>query len=127
VTDYKKLCDDILGVENIIRYCGIADHLGTILAKSYRPGLVPLSSPEETEKYTMQAIQRTGAIQGGPKVGRLQYVIGKYENLVRATIPVISSANNKFYLMLSFDLGCEPVRIIEDKILDQIEKCREQL
>ena len=127
MADYKNLCDDILKLDSIIRYCGIADHLGTLLAKSYRPGLVPLSSPEETEKYTMQAIQRTGAIQGGTKVGRLQYVIGKYENLVRATIPVISESNNKFYIMLSFDLGCEPVRIIEDRVLSQIEQCRQQL
>ena len=127
MANYKKLCDDILLLDSIIRYCGIADHLGTLLAKSYRSGLVPLSSPEETEKYTVQAILRTGAIQGGAKVGRLQYVIGKYENLLRATIPVISESNNKFYLMLSFDMGCDPVTIIEDKVLSQIEKCRQQL
>lgn len=127
MANYKKLCDDVLLLDNIIRYCGIADHLGTLLAKSYRARLVPLSSPEETEKYTVQAILRTGAIQGGAKVGRLQYVIGKYENLLRATIPVISESNNKFYLMLSFDMGCDPVRIIEDKVLSQIEKCRQQL
>ena len=125
--NYKNLCDDILNLDRIIRYCGIADHLGSLLAKSYRSGLVPLSSPEETEKYTMQAIQRTGAIQGGAKVGRLQYVIGKYENLLRATIPVISETNNKFYIMLSFDVGCDPVTIIEEKVLSQIERCREQL
>jgi hypothetical protein len=75
----------------------------------------------------MQAIQRTGAIQGGSKVGRLQYVIGKYENLVRATIPVVSESNNKFYLMLSFDLGSNPVMIIEDKVLRSVEQYRQQL
>jgi hypothetical protein len=127
LANYKKLCDDVLQLDSIIRYCGLADHLGTILAKSYRPGLVPLSSPEETEKYTLQAIQRTGATQGGARVGRLQYVIGKYENLVRATIPIVSETNDKFYLMLSFDLGCEPVRIIEDRVLSQIENCIQQL
>ena len=127
MTNYKNLCDDVLQLDSIIRYCGIADHLGTLLAKSYRSGLVPLSSPDETEKYTVQAILRTGAIHGGARVGRLQYVIGKYENLVRATIPIVSESNNKFYLMLSFDLGCDPVMIIEQKVLSQIDKCRQQL
>lgn len=127
MADYQKLCDDVLQLDSTIRYCGIADHLGTLLAKSYRQGLVPLSSPDETEKYTVQAILRTGAIQGGTKVGRLQYVIGKYENLVRATLPIVSESNNKFYLMLSFDMGCDPVRIIEHRVLSQIEKCRQQL
>ncbi|HJS83188.1 MAG TPA: hypothetical protein VJ742_10190 [Nitrososphaera sp.] len=127
MTNYKSLCDEVLALDSIIRYCGLADHLGTLLAKSFRPGLVPLSSPDETEKYTMQAIQRTGAIQGGSKVGRLQYVIGKYENLVRATIPVVSESNNKFYLMLSFDLGSNPVMIIEDKVLRSVEQYRQQL
>jgi hypothetical protein len=88
---------------------------------------VPLSSPDETEKYTGQAILRTGAIQGGTKVGRLQYVIGKYENLIRATIPIVSETSNKFYLMLSLDESCNPVTIIEDKVLPQIDKCIQQL
>lgn len=121
------MCDEVLRLDGTIRYVGFADHLGTLLAKSYRAGLVPLSPSDETEKYTMQAIQRTGAIQGGSKVGKLQYVIGKYENLIRATIPVVSDGNNKFYLMLSFDLGSDTVGVIEGKVLAQIEKSRQSL
>ncbi len=121
VTNHKNLCDEVLQLDGVIRYCGLADLLGTLLAKSYRPGLVPLLPVDETEKYTMQAIQRTGAIQGGSKVGRLQFVIGKYEHLVRATIPVTSERNNKYYLMLSFDLGSDPARIMEAKVLPHVE------
>lgn len=127
MTDHKKLCDEVLELERVIRYCAIADHLGTLLAKSYRAGLVPLSPPHESEKYAVQAIQRTGAIQGGSKVGRLQYVIGKYENLIRATVPVVSETNNKFYLMLSFDLGSDPVRTIEEKVLPHLEAYKKSL
>jgi hypothetical protein len=127
VADYTGLCNDVLALDRVIRYCGLADHLGILLAKTYRQGLVPLSPLSETEKYTAQAIQRTGAVQGGSKVGKLQYVIGKYENLVRATVPIISDGNNKFYLMLSFDLGYNALQIIEDKVLPHIEKYRELL
>jgi hypothetical protein len=82
----------------------------------YRQGLVPLSSKEETEKYAMQAIQWTGAIQGGSKVGRLRYGIGRYEHLVRATIPVILERQDKFYLMLSLDPSSNIFDIIESKV-----------
>ena len=127
MSNYQELCDGILGIDKKIRYVGLADHLGTLVARAYRPGLVPLSSKEETEKYTMQAIQRTGAIMGGTKVGKLQYVIGRYENLVRATVPVISDRQDKFYLMISLDLGCEPFKIIEDEVLPHVEQSRKWL
>ena len=125
MTNYQNMCNEVLGLDGSIRYAGIADHLGTLIATAYRPGLVPLSPKEETEKYTMQAIQRTGAIQGGSKVGKLQYAIGKYENLIRATVPVVSARQDKFYLMLSFDPGSDPIRIIEEKVMASIEKGRQ--
>ena len=124
MSNFQNLCNQLLGIDRSIRYVGVADHLGSLFATAYRPGLVPLSSREETEKYTMQAIQRTGAIHGGPKVGKLQYVIGKYENLVRATVPVTSERQDKFYLMLSFDLGSNPVSIIEKQVIPEIERIR---
>jgi len=127
MSNYQNLCDVILKIDGSIRYVGVADHLGSLIATAYRQGLVPLSSREETERYTMQAIQRTGAIHGGPKVGRLQYVIGKYENLVRATVPVTSDRQDKFYLMLSFELGSNAVSIIEKEVMPEIEKNRKWL
>jgi hypothetical protein len=127
MSNYQDLCNQVLRIDRSIRYVGVADHLGSLIATAYRPGLVPLSSREETEKYTIQAIQRTGAIHGGLKVGRLQYVIGKYENLVRATIPVTSDRQDKFYLMLSFDLGSNAVSIIEKEVIPEIEMNRKWL
>jgi hypothetical protein len=115
MSNYQDLCDQFLQIDRSIRYGGIADYLGSLIATAYWPGLVPLSSREETEKYSMQAIQRTGAIHGGPKVGRLQYVIGKYENLVRSTIPLTSDRQDKFYLMLSFDLAQTPSTLLKKK------------
>jgi hypothetical protein len=122
LTDYQEMCDEILRLDKSVRYVGLADHLGSLVATVYKPGLVPLSTKEETEAYTIQAIQRMGAIQGGRKVGRLKYVVGRFENLIRATIPVVSATQDKFYLMLSMDLGSDPVRIIESRVLPHVEK-----
>jgi len=122
VTDYREMCNEVLRLDKSIRYVGLADHLGNLIATVYKPGLVPLSTKEETEAYTIQAIQRMGAIQGGHKVGRLEYVVGRFENLIRATVPVVSATQDKFYLMLSMDLDSDPIRIIENKVLPNIEK-----
>jgi hypothetical protein len=121
------MCNEVLQLDRSIRYVGLADHLGTLVATSYRPGLVPLATREETEAYTRQAIQRMGAVQGGTKVGRLEYIVGRFSNLLRATIPVVSSRQDKFYLMLSIDAGSDPIKMIENKVLPQIEKSKKWL
>jgi hypothetical protein len=117
--DYKQLCSEILALDRSIRFVGLVDHLGSLLATVYRQGLVPLASSEETAKYASQAIFMTGALSGGlnSKVGRLEYVVGKFDNLVRATIPVVSGSYDKFYLMLSFDVGSDYLPVIEGKVL----------
>jgi hypothetical protein len=96
---YEQFCDQILLIDKSIRYAAVVDHLGTLLSFSYRRGLVPLSLPEETAEYTKRAVLRTEEIESGPKVGKLQYVIGKYENLIRVTIPIVTKQFNKYYLM----------------------------
>ncbi|HEY7109816.1 MAG TPA: hypothetical protein VH415_10330 [Nitrososphaeraceae archaeon] len=115
--NYEGICKGVLELDQSIRYSGLVDHLGTLLSMSYRKGLEPLSSPEETAEYSRRAVLRTGAIESGPKVGKLEYVIGKYENLIRATIPIVSDQYNKYYLMLSIDKVDNSSKIIEEKVL----------
>ena len=117
---YEQFCDRILTLDNSIRYAAVVDHLATLLSFSYRPRLVPLSSPEETAEYTKRAVLRTGEIESGPKVGKLQYVIGKYENLIRITVPIVSKQYNKYYLMLSLDIAPNLDGVIDSKILPYI-------
>ncbi|HEX6068039.1 MAG TPA: hypothetical protein VFZ05_04485 [Nitrososphaera sp.] len=117
--EHRELCSNILVLDRSIRFVGLVDHLGSLLATVYRQGLVPLASSDETAKYASQAIFMTGALSNGlnSKVGRLQYVVGKFDNLVRATIPVVSGSYDKFYLMLSFEVGSDYLPVIEEKVL----------
>ena len=102
-----------------MRFAALADHLGTLLTTTYRQGLVPLAEKDETAKFANQAVFMTGALGVGrnSRIGRMQYVVGRYENLIRATIPVVNGSYDKVYLMLSFDVGSHVVSIIEKKIL----------
>jgi hypothetical protein len=123
---YEQFCDQILSLDKSIRYAAVVDHLGTLLSFSHRQGLVPLSLPEETAEYTKRAVLRTGEIESGPKVGKLQYVIGKYENLIRVTIPIVTKQFNKYYLMLSMDIGPDPIQIIENQVKSYISENEHQ-
>ena len=118
----RKLCENILGGDSSIRFAGIANHLGVMLASSYRPGLVPLMTKEETTQYALEAVTRALLRETfQSKIGRLRYAIGVYEKLIRATIAVSSGSHHGFYLLLSFDTGSDAAGIIESKILHIIK------
>ena len=116
---HEEFCKKILGLDRSVRFAAFADHLGSLLTTTYRQGLVPLAEKDETAKFANQAVFMTGALGVGrnSRIGRMQYVVGRYENLIRATIPVVNGSYDKFYLMLSFDVGSDVVSIIEKKIL----------
>src|SRR5918912_4181369 len=124
----EGLCKKILHLDNSIRFAGIANNLGSLVATAYRAGLTPLMDKQETSHYAIQAVLRSTTREDfESKIGRLVYSIGKYERLVRATIPIKLSSSKKdesksYYLLLSFDLNSNVMDIIENKVLPFIEK-----
>ena len=124
---HEEFCKRILGLDRSVRFAALADHLGSLLTTTYRQGLVPLAEKDETAKFANQAVFMTGALGVGrnSRIGRMQYVVGRYENLIRATIPVVNGSYDKFYLMLSFDVGSDVVSIIEKKVLPFLKESTE--
>jgi len=117
MTMSQSLCKSILALDDSIRYVAIANKLGTVEAAEYRIGLNPLLTREETKQYAMQAVTRASLRENfTPKLGRFEYSIGKYSNLVRAVIP-FDEGEEQTYLLLSFDVGSDAVKIIENKIV----------
>ena len=65
-------------------------------------------------------------------IGKLEYSIGKYERLIRATVPIRlfgkkDDQSKFYYLLISFDLKSAIIDIIEDKVMPFVEKNRENL
>ena len=121
------LCKEILQLDNSIRFMGIANNLGSLVATAYRNGLTPLMDKEETSHYSIQAVLRAATREDfESKIGRLVYSIGKYEKLLRANIPIRLSNNadesKSYYLLLSFDLNSNVVDVIENKVMPFIQK-----
>jgi hypothetical protein len=82
----------------------------------------------ETSHYSIQAVLRAATRQDfESKIGRLEYSIGKYERLIRATVPIRVNLDeeSKFYLLLSFDLKSAALEVIEDKVFRFIQKNKE--
>ena len=128
--DLDSLCKEILQLHNSIRFIGIANNLGSLVATAYRSGLTPLMDKQETLHYAIQAVLRAATREDfESKIGRLEYSIGKYERLIRATIPIrLFGKENEskfYYLLLSFDLNSNIMDVIENNIMPFIEKNKE--
>src|SRR5262245_38165289 len=85
---FIHFCNEILNMGESIRFVGIANNLGTLISTSYRKGLIPFMTKEETQHYALQAVLRAAIREDFiSKLGRLKHSIGTYDKLVRATVP----------------------------------------
>jgi hypothetical protein len=116
------VCEDVLAKHNSIRWTGIVNKNGVILAQKARKGVQLLLSDEENEEYAATAIARQktrGKFE--PKIGKMVYSFGRYELIHRATIPI----NENYYLLMTFSVDEKNFdQIIIDKILPVITKSR---
>ena len=121
----KELSDfsnELLQKDDAIRFVGIANVMGSLLSTVYRPGLVPLNSPEETARYAVQAAIRAATREDfQANVGETIYSIARYTKLVRATIP-IGIKEKRHLLLVSFDIDCDAEKIINQIVLPFITK-----
>ena len=104
--------------------------MGGLEATTYKEGLLSLMTRDETSQYALQAVLRAATRQDfESNIGSIQYSIGKYKKLIRATVPFLFSSNSdyesKFYLLLSFDVGSDAKSIIEDKVIPYMERNKE--
>lgn len=120
---FNNFCHEVLAKDPSIRFVGIADRHGHLITTAYRKNLIPLMDKQETERYSVQAVLRAAIRESfEEKIGKVMFSVGMYQKLIRATIPIVVSRQNKFYVLLSFDVDSEPNSIIVNKILPEIEK-----
>ena len=126
--DYELLnsvCDDVLAKHSSIRWTGVVNKNGVILAQKSGKGVKLLLSDEENEEYAATAIARQktrGKFE--PKIGKMIYSFGRYELLHRATVPI----NENYYLLITLDVEEKNFdSIIIDKILPVVTRARSRL
>lgn len=110
--DYEFLnsfCKDVLTKDKSLRWAAMVNKNGVILTQKARQGVNLLLTEEENEQYAASAIARQktrGKFES--KIGKMVYAFGRYDRLLRATIPI----NENYYLLVTFD--------IEEKNFDSI-------
>ena len=115
---------NILNSHKSIRWVGIIEKNGSIINEQYREGLNPLLTNEENQEYTINTITRHKTrTKFEPKIGKLTYAFGRYENLSRFTIPI----NENYYLLLTMDFEENNFdKIIMEKVISLIMKEKEK-
>src|SRR5215216_7414376 len=111
---------NILDSHKSIRWVGIIDQNGIIINEQYREGLKPLLTKEENQESAVNTIIRQKTRKKyEPKIGKIIYTLGRYENLTRSTIPI----NENYYLLLTIDFEERNFdKIIMEKIIPLIKE-----
>ena len=122
-TDSKFLdtfTKNILNSHKSIRWVGITDQEGIIINEQYREGLKPLFTKEENQESAINTIIRQKTrTKFEPKIGKLTYALGRYENVSRSIIPI----NENYYLLLNIDFEENNFnKIIMEKILPLVKE-----
>lgn len=101
VTEFSSLCNNLVGIDSRIRFVGVADKHGLMLATAERKDIVPLLTDEETEQYAITASTRQYTrLRWQDILGKLNYTCSLYEKILRITIPITSQKNRLEYLLI---------------------------
>src|ERR671924_1808036 len=127
---FQKFSDQVISLDSSIRFAGIADEDGKILAFSERKGLKPLLTPEERAQYAITAATRQYTrLRWESHLGKINYASSHYAKLIRATIPITDNNNRLAYvLLMSFDVGTADFHnIIMKHVIPLVNNYREIL
>jgi len=105
--NYEKLCDEVLKINPRIRFTGVLDSKGDLIAEKSRVD-AKLLSPEEVKMSIHYTYERWTRLQNlSYKFGKEKLAITEYENVV-----LISLHLNKNLFLLSTDPNTDYTSII---------------
>ena len=117
----KEICNKVLELDKSIRFAGIANKMGTLIAYKLRKGIVPMLNEEELQNSVMTTVLRMKTREDyESKLGDVVYTFALYKRVKRATIPL--DHPDLSVLSLSFDMAADQDTIIMDKILPVINQ-----
>jgi hypothetical protein len=117
----KEICNQVLQLDKSIRFAGVANNMGTLIAYKLRKGLVPLLNEEELQNNIMKTVLRMKTREDyESKLGDVIYTFALYKRVKRASIPL--DHPDLAVLTVSFDMAANQDSIIMDKILPVLNK-----
>ncbi|MEM3094567.1 MAG: hypothetical protein QXX64_02895 [Nitrososphaera sp.] len=121
VANLKDTCSEILSLDKSIRFAGVANMMGKVVAQEFRKDVTPLLSFEEVESSAIKSILRMRTREDyEARLGRAIYTFTLYEKIKRASI--LLEHRDYALLMVSFDKQANHEDIILKKILPVIQR-----
>ncbi|UVS68014.1 hypothetical protein NWT39_08870 [Nitrososphaera viennensis] len=119
----KNICRQILLADSSIRFAGIANKMGKMVASEFREGVKPLLTDEEVEGSAVKSVLRMKTREDyESRLGRAVYTFTLYEKVKRASIPLMHG--DYALLLMSFDNYARHEEIILGKVLPLLKKHR---
>src|SRR5919197_1057992 len=116
----ERICDEILELDASIRFAGIANDMGKLVAAKFKRGVQAILSKEEIEDNIIKAVLRMKTREDyEQKLGKTIYTFALYEKVKRASIALDHEKYS--LLMVSFDIAADHESIILHKILPRIK------
>ena len=122
---FKHFCDKVVTLDKSIRFIGIADGHGRLLATAERKGLVPLLNMQETEQYAITAATRQYTrVRWQELLGKIFYTCSHYDKLLRVTVPITDEHNHlRYVIIFTFDVDTENFHEITMKKIIPLLAC----
>jgi hypothetical protein len=127
---YKSICDRIVKADGAIRFAGIVDEHGNVLASSERKGLKPLLDKEQTAQYALAAVTRQYTrIRWQSILGKIDYTCSYYEKVFRVTIPITDTTNHlRSVIFFTLDVSTKNFHsIIMSKVLPLVREVEQKI
>ncbi len=110
-------CEEILSLDNSIRFVGMCSKEGKLLNVKYRDEITPLISDKELLYSIIRSVERNSVRkESEEKLGPLLYSIAAYANVKRATI-----STNGGLVFVSFEGNGNEFSIV-GKILEKLNE-----
>ena len=111
-------CNEILSLDNSIRFVAMCSKEGKMLDVQYREDITPLFNEKELLYSIIKSVERNKARkESEEKLGPTMYSITAYANVKRATIPAVGGG----IIFVSFERNGDEFTILK-KIQDQINQ-----
>ena len=117
----EKICVEILELDSSIRFAGMANKMGKLVAAKVNPEVKVLLTREEIEANIIKAVLRMKTREDyEQKLGKTIYTFALYDKVKRASIAL--SKGDYSLLMVSFEVAADHESIILHKILPRLKQ-----
>lgn len=106
----NKICN-----ESKIRFCGVINTMGRLVAGSFKDGIQPLDNDQQRQMMYMQSkLELSMKGEFNDNLGNVNYVLTYRDNLVIINIPL---KNQQYHILISAERNANARKIAENAMM----------